>query len=86
MASVNIKTLATKLNSTCRRALEGAAGLPFGAEGGARLGWDTWLRSGPFDHHADDAVFPGEEVRFVEPTPAAGPPNSIAKGTCLAER
>ncbi len=27
MASVNIKTLATKLNSTCRRALEGAAGL-----------------------------------------------------------
>ncbi len=45
--------------------------LPMVGEGGARLGWDTWLRSGPFERDADEAIFAGEEVRFVDPLPAA---------------
>jgi type VI secretion system protein ImpH len=38
-----------------------------GAEGGSapRLGWNTWLSSGPFGHDAEDAVFAGEEVRWL---------------------
>jgi type VI secretion system protein ImpH len=33
---------------------------------GARLGWNTWLRTAPFTRDADDAVFEGEEVVSLE--------------------
>jgi type VI secretion system protein ImpH len=33
---------------------------------GARLGWNTWLRTNAFTHDADDAVFEGEEVFDVD--------------------
>ena len=29
---------------------------------GARLGWNTWMRTDTLPHDADDAVFEGEEV------------------------
>ena len=29
---------------------------------GARLGWNTWIRTDNFTHDADDAVFEGDEV------------------------
>jgi type VI secretion system protein ImpH len=45
----------------CRLA-EGAAGLP-------RLGWDTWLCSQPLSRDADEAVFEGEDVRWVGANP-----------------
>jgi type VI secretion system protein ImpH len=32
---------------------------------GPRLGWNTWLCSGPRDRDADDAVFAGQEVVLV---------------------
>ena len=32
---------------------------------GARLGWNTWLRSQEFDHDPDDAVFEGREVILI---------------------
>lgn len=34
--------------------------------GDCRLGWNTWVRSLPLDHDADDAVFAGEELVWVE--------------------
>jgi type VI secretion system protein ImpH len=34
---------------------------------GARLGWNTWLCSGPPDHDADEAAFEGEEVFWLNP-------------------
>lgn len=37
-----------------------------GDEGGARLGWNTWIRSGNLDRDAADAVFEGEDVVFVD--------------------
>ena len=33
---------------------------------GARLGWNTWLLSGPSAADAEDAVFEGDELRWVE--------------------
>src|SRR5262249_27602642 len=33
---------------------------------GPRLGWNTWIRSGPMPHDADDAVFEGVTVVRVE--------------------
>ncbi len=32
---------------------------------GARLGWNTWLRTDELDHDPDDAVFEGREVIFI---------------------
>jgi type VI secretion system protein ImpH len=32
---------------------------------GARLGWNTWLRTDELDHDPDDAVFEGKEVIFI---------------------
>lgn len=49
--------------------------LAFGADGGPRLGWNTWIHSQPMTRDADDAVFPGEEVVLLnhnsEPAPGA---------------
>jgi type VI secretion system protein ImpH len=39
-----------------------ADGLGFGA----RLGWNTWLRTGDFDRDPDDAVFEGTEVIWID--------------------
>jgi type VI secretion system protein ImpH len=33
---------------------------------GPRLGWNTWLCNQRQNHDAEDAVFPGEEVRWVD--------------------
>lgn len=33
-----------------------------------RLGWNTWLSCLPFDRDPDDAVFPGQEVVWLDPT------------------
>jgi type VI secretion system protein ImpH len=38
-----------------------------GGEGGSQLGWNTWVRSLDFPHDADDPVFEGEEVVYVNP-------------------
>jgi type VI secretion system protein ImpH len=37
---------------------------------GARLGWNTWVRSLAFEGDADDAVFEGEEVFLIDPREA----------------
>ncbi|MER3417073.1 MAG: type VI secretion system baseplate subunit TssG [Gemmataceae bacterium] len=37
---------------------------------GPRLGWDTWVRSLPMPRDVDDAVFPGEELFWLEAAPA----------------
>lgn len=37
---------------------------------GPRLGWNTWLRSEPFQHDADDAVFEGDDARWLNEMPA----------------
>ena len=42
-----------------------ACQLAGGAGIGPRLGWNTWLLSEPYAHDADDAVFEGEELIFV---------------------
>jgi len=43
----------------------------FGGEGlGARLGWNTWMVSEPCPTDADDAVFEGDEVRWIQPADA----------------
>jgi type VI secretion system protein ImpH len=39
--------------------------------GGPRLGWNAWIRSRPMDHDAEDAIFEGEGVRWVDPAPPA---------------
>jgi type VI secretion system protein ImpH len=39
--------------------------LPKGTADGPRLGWDTWVRSQSFARPAEDAVFEGEEIVFV---------------------
>lgn len=36
-----------------------------GSQFGARLGWNTWLRSRPLDRDPDDAVFEGREVIWL---------------------
>jgi type VI secretion system protein ImpH len=33
---------------------------------GARLGWNTWLRTGPMAHDVDDAVFEGSDVVHLD--------------------
>lgn len=33
---------------------------------GPRLGWNTWIRSLPFPHDAEEAVFVGEELVFID--------------------
>ena len=42
----------------CRLSVDGGLG--------PRLGWNTWLHSGRMHRDADDAVFEGEEVVFVD--------------------
>jgi type VI secretion system protein ImpH len=42
-----------------------ACQLADGAGGGPRLGWNTWVRSLPMPRNAEDAIFEGEEVRWV---------------------
>jgi type VI secretion system protein ImpH len=39
---------------------------------GPRLGWNTWMLSGPMDHDVDDVTFAGEALVWVdgEPSPA----------------
>ncbi len=32
---------------------------------GPRLGWNTWLRSDPFESDADDAMFEGDDARWL---------------------
>ena len=34
---------------------------------GPRLGWNTWVCSGPLDRDADDAAFEGDEVFWLNP-------------------
>jgi type VI secretion system protein ImpH len=36
-----------------------------GPGGGPRLGWNTWIISKTLDHDADDALFEGEELRWI---------------------
>ena len=55
------------------------------AEGGIgpRLGWNTWVRSLPYPHDAEEAVFTGEDCVWVN----AGPPariRSSSRSTCSA--
>jgi type VI secretion system protein ImpH len=33
-----------------------------GGEGGGRLGWNTWVRTGPLPHDAEDAAFEGQDA------------------------
>jgi type VI secretion system protein ImpH len=47
-----------------------ACRLPTGEAPAPRLGWNTWLSSQPRATDADDAVFPGEELFWLDP--AAG--------------
>jgi type VI secretion system protein ImpH len=39
---------------------------------GARLGWNTWVRTQAYPRDADDAVFAGEEVVVLNPAAAPG--------------
>jgi type VI secretion system protein ImpH len=40
--------------------------LPEGDDNGPALGWNSWLRSDPFEHDAEDAVFPGQPLTRVD--------------------
>lgn len=42
-----------------------------GPAGGPRLGWNTWARSQKFSDDADDAVFEGEDLRWISQEPPA---------------
>ncbi len=38
------------------------------AEIGPRLGWNTWIRTAPFEHDAEDAIIAAADVRWIEQT------------------
>jgi type VI secretion system protein ImpH len=44
-----------------------ACRLAVGRGGGAQLGWNTWSLTRRLPHHAEDAVFEGEAVRWLPP-------------------